>query len=187
MKQILLALFVLCTTLTAAYGQPKMFVNAATVNMRETPSSQASIVLKLHAPAAVTVFDPPLTAKYADNQAVLNEWVQVSYSLDSYSTEVKMWTGWISKKYLIAERDSVKVQVLGPLVTFMPGDPLWPSEVVVSGNNSASIYGKGKSKSARVTSRKPASGHQYQSGPRGGCFYYNSSGNKVYVDRSLCN
>lgn len=26
----------------------------------------------------------------------------------------------------------------------------------------------------------------YIEGPRGGCYYYNASGNKVYVDRSLC-
>ena len=27
----------------------------------------------------------------------------------------------------------------------------------------------------------------YHSGPRGGCYYYNSSGHKQYVDRSYCN
>lgn len=27
---------------------------------------------------------------------------------------------------------------------------------------------------------------QYIRGPRGGCFYYNSNGNKTYVDRGLC-
>lgn len=28
---------------------------------------------------------------------------------------------------------------------------------------------------------------QYIRGPRGGCYYINSNGNKTYVDRSLCN
>ena len=31
------------------------------------------------------------------------------------------------------------------------------------------------------------SGGGYIRGPRGGCFYYTSSGRKQYVDRSLCN
>lgn len=31
------------------------------------------------------------------------------------------------------------------------------------------------------------SGRSYIRGPRGGCYYYSSSGRKVYVDRSLCN
>ena len=30
-------------------------------------------------------------------------------------------------------------------------------------------------------------GHTLYSGPQGGCYYYNSSGNKTYVDRSNCN
>ena len=30
-------------------------------------------------------------------------------------------------------------------------------------------------------------GKVYIRGPRGGCYYYSSSGRKVYVDRSLCN
>lgn len=30
-------------------------------------------------------------------------------------------------------------------------------------------------------------GHQLYVGPRGGCYYYNSSGNKEYVPRSECN
>lgn len=30
-------------------------------------------------------------------------------------------------------------------------------------------------------------GHQLYTGPKGGCYYYNSSGNKTYVDKSNCN
>lgn len=30
-------------------------------------------------------------------------------------------------------------------------------------------------------------GKQLYTGPKGGCYYYNSSGNKTYVDRSECN
>ncbi len=30
-------------------------------------------------------------------------------------------------------------------------------------------------------------GKQLYTGPRGGCYYYNSNGNKTYVDRSECN
>ncbi len=33
----------------------------------------------------------------------------------------------------------------------------------------------------------PTRYRQYIRGPRGGCYYISSSGNKVYVDRSLCN
>jgi hypothetical protein len=30
-------------------------------------------------------------------------------------------------------------------------------------------------------------GHPLWTGPQGGCYYYNSNGNKSYVDRSNCN
>lgn len=44
------------------------------------------------------------------------------------------------------------------------------------------------SSSGRSTSRSTRSkSSQYIRGPRGGCYYINSNGNKTYVDRSLCN
>lgn len=35
--------------------------------------------------------------------------------------------------------------------------------------------------------RKSRSSRTYYTGPRGGCYYINSNGNKTYVDRSFCN
>jgi hypothetical protein len=45
-----------------------------------------------------------------------------------------------------------------------------------------------KKKSVKTTStpRKSASSRRYYLGPRGGCYYLTASGNKQYVDRSLC-
>jgi hypothetical protein len=39
----------------------------------------------------------------------------------------------------------------------------------------------------RPTTKKADQSHSYIKGPRGGCYYLNSKGNKTYVDRSLCN
>jgi uncharacterized protein YgiM (DUF1202 family) len=36
-------------------------------------------------------------------------------------------------------------------------------------------------------SRRSNGGRVYHTGPRGGCYYINGSGNKQYVDRSICN
>ena len=33
---------------------------------------------------------------------------------------------------------------------------------------------------------KPTTYRNYITGPRGGCYYINSNGNKTYVDRSMC-
>jgi hypothetical protein len=35
-------------------------------------------------------------------------------------------------------------------------------------------------------SRRRSSSREYIRGPRGGCYYINSNGNKTYVDRSMC-
>jgi hypothetical protein len=37
------------------------------------------------------------------------------------------------------------------------------------------------------TKSRQSSDRTYIRGPRGGCYYLNSNGNKTYVDRSLCN
>lgn len=41
--------------------------------------------------------------------------------------------------------------------------------------------------STKHTSYTPKTSKTYYKGPRGGCYYYSSSGKKVYVDRGLCN
>ena len=37
-----------------------------------------------------------------------------------------------------------------------------------------------------VTNCGDYNGHTLHKGPKGGCYYINSSGNKEYVERSLC-
>ena len=54
----------------------------------------------------------------------------------------------------------------------------------------ASGYGgpSGGTRSSGSTGpRRSSGGRTLHRGPRGGCYYINSNGNKTYVDRSLCN
>ncbi|MEM1336883.1 MAG: hypothetical protein AAGF96_03990 [Bacteroidota bacterium] len=44
-----------------------------------------------------------------------------------------------------------------------------------------------KSRSSSYNTKKYRSSRTYYRGPRGGCYYINSNGNKTYVARSLCN
>ena len=41
-------------------------------------------------------------------------------------------------------------------------------------------------RSTPAVNRSSPGGYLYRWGPRGGCFYINSSGNKIYVDHSYC-
>ncbi|HMT07862.1 MAG TPA: nuclear transport factor 2 family protein [Pyrinomonadaceae bacterium] len=55
----------------------------------------------------------------------------------------------------------------------------WQSTVVPSADS--------KPKAATLTSSgTTTTGRIYQKGPRGGCYYLNSSGTKVYVEKSFC-
>lgn len=44
-----------------------------------------------------------------------------------------------------------------------------------------------KEKDTYIQKRSNGYSRTYYRGPRGGCYYINSNGNKTYVDRSLCN
>ncbi len=54
----------------------------------------------------------------------------------------------------------------------------WQSTVVPNADT--------KPKSATLASPSSTTGRTYQKGPRGGCYYLNSSGSKVYVDKAFC-
>ncbi len=59
--------------------------------------------------------------------------------------------------------------------------------VTKTNTSSASLTKKSKTISSSVrSSRTSSSYNNYYLGPRGGCYYINSNGNKTYVDRSYC-
>jgi endonuclease YncB( thermonuclease family) len=49
------------------------------------------------------------------------------------------------------------------------------------------VQSEGEIFPVKPTEKKDSSGRTYIKGSRGGCYYLNSSGKKVYVDRELCN
>lgn len=66
----------------------------------------------------------------------------------------------------------------------------WQSTIVPKADPTSSTDPKAAtSTAATLISPKPTtstSGRNYQKGPRGGCYYLNSSGSKVYVDHKFC-
>lgn len=55
------------------------------------------------------------------------------------------------------------------------------------GNSPRPARPRSGSAGSDVSGSRSGSGRTYIRGPRGGCYYYSSSGRKIYVDRSLCN
>lgn len=61
-----------------------------------------------------------------------------------------------------------------------------PSPSISSGSENTKTSSEAKTKVSSPKARSTTS-RSYFRGPRGGCYYYSSSGKKVYVDKSLCN
>jgi hypothetical protein len=71
-----------------------------------------------------------------------------------------------------------------PKTKITPGDDVQED---FSGNNSRTKKQTGGALNLSKGNQKPiTSGNEYITGPRGGCYYMNSRGNKTYVDHSFC-
>lgn len=65
----------------------------------------------------------------------------------------------------------------------------WVSTQYLTGNQpkAKTKASSGKSATKQPAARlKPGSYRKYYRGKRGGCYYFSASGNRVYVERSLC-
>lgn len=65
--------------------------------------------------------------------------------------------------------------------------PTPPTSGIPSTSTSPSRTYSAPAASTSVTNSGSSSQRKYYTGPKGGCYYYSSSGKKVYVDRSYCN
>jgi len=87
-------------------------------------------------------------------------------------------------RVLDAEADWYVVRI-GDVVGWMPSVSLSVSPSG-SSNSVNSKSSKLMESSTQRSSGSSSSGRVYTRGPRGGCYYYNASGRKVYVDHSFC-
>jgi hypothetical protein len=74
-----------------------MYVNAANLPLRGKPVATSPAMLKLGAKSRVDVLEPVKPGA----------WAQVMFS--PYPGADLTWAGWVESKYLVAQRDSVKL------------------------------------------------------------------------------
>ena len=182
MKNLILS-FLLTINLLPVFGQEYRVINAVNLNLREFPEPNAQVYLVLHAPCKVELVEPE--DYYKSNPTVLRQWANVKFDNGEES-----WTGWVARRYLVASVAKVSVALAdttNPTALYTEPDSRKGSAGFIQINDKKYYNNGTTSSSDRQKSRLPTSGHNFQRGPRGGCFYYNARGNKVYVDRSLCN
>ena len=83
---------------------------------------------------------------------------------------------WIEKNNSISEFIKTQIADRKSVSNTNDNSPSYSSSLKSSNSNNSTY----KTKSHR-------SSRTYYRGPRGGCYYINSNGNKTYVSRSLCN
>jgi len=186
MKKVSIIALLLCISFQFAVAQTK-YVSASKLRLRAEPSTKAKILDKLYRGEKVTIITTISNS----------EWVEVE-------TE-RYQVGFVHAKYLVEERPNTYNTV------YLSSGKSYASSI--SGNSYASTsrksYSGGRryntsgkyttSKKKRKKSKKrnysnTSDGYKlkyqtyrkYRRGPRGGCYYINSNGNKTYVDRDYC-
>lgn len=116
----------------------------------------------------------------------------------------RLYTGAAGDEYVY--RDSDLLRADPPLPVLPPADPPRPQRQLHVGPRGGCYYlGDGGDKTyvdrsecngiaqplvapgaSGGSSRRSGGGRELHIGPRGGCYYINSNGNKTYVDRSQC-
>ncbi len=173
----------LCTV-----AQEYLYVNTDNLILRDRPEKKYIVFAILHAPCQVKV--ERYEDGYKDDKAVKDKFYQVSIAyIDSESGIHHHIGGWVMKKYMVTSQEKVTVpgadkrlainasQLL--LERYMGDDAYNPNH----GNSLEFLPPKYKGGEKEPEVFKKV----FRTGPRGGCYYMNRSGNKVYVKDKYCN
>jgi len=134
------------------------------------PTIQSLVVGRIHRLSYVKAFE-------VDNKP---DWTEISFG--EYDGK---YTGYVLGKYVAEDwdeltptaQDSVSL-MNGPNYNFLP------NEANIKKARQAEL--EAQVKRSMISAPKSGSGRKYILGPRGGCYFINSHGNKEYVDRSYC-
>ena len=151
------------------------------VPLQDAPGNgQMPIALLSSGDSVQVLLSQPVVAHMT--KATMQQYVFVSHASEQ---------GWVMRTALVGSRDSVAAKSPATL-TAQPASsagsyvPVTEAKRPYSaGGNTVRVTGTGARKPNYATPRT-SSARNYYTGPRGGCYYLNSSGNKVYVAHSFC-
>ncbi len=99
--------------------------------------------------------------------------------------ETHCYFGWVAKRYLTYDTLMVANRKNGPAFTVAPLIPYGGGKEHNPNKDNRRNYPAGR---YRGGDPQPAPWvKKYESGSRGGCYYWNANGRKVYVDKKFCN
>lgn len=146
------------------------WINHDSINVRSKPNTQSLIVGQIHRLSYVKAFE-------VDGKP---DWAEISFG--EYEGK---YTGFVLGKYIADDWDELAATaedsvtlISGPNYNFAPNSANLAKARQAEMAQQLKVAAPAKSGSR--------SGRKYILGPRGGCYFINSHGNKEYVDRSYC-
>jgi len=175
----LLLLFLLAAS--SAFGQEFVYVNTTNLLLRDRPEKEYNVFDVLHAPCRLKVL--PYSDSYKRNKTITGRFYYVVLSMQNEETKRSYNSyGWVQKQYVVNGRDKItarftdSTQTVSFTITPLSDDPR---------NLNYRSYPYPKYKGGEKTFAA-AFKRKYKKGPRGGCYYINAKGRKVYVDSKMC-
>lgn len=142
------------------------FVNKASLELKEKASAKSATIAKVNGGTYIKVWEIDEKTGYAqvgleglDGYVLYADLVEYPEELDFAGADIELYK---RERYFSYSRNQAYF------------DKIYKAEEA----KAAAIE--------RQQSRSGGGGRTYHTGPRGGCYYINSNGNKQYVDRSLC-
>ncbi len=166
-----------------AHAQEVRFSRYNQLPLQEMPGNGQPAIARLSAGDSVEVLSQPGAVAHV-SQSTVQQYVFVRHAATQ---------GWVARQALVGSRDSVAM----PTVVAVPSPPASDGTAryvpvteaarpySAAGKN-VRVTGTGASKPNYAKHRTSSTSRSYYTGPRGGCYYINSSGRKEYVDRSNC-
>ena len=179
-----LTLVFLCAFSVTGHGQGVVYVNTDNLIMRDRPEKQYFVVAIVHAPCRLDI--EPWDVGYDNDKTVIANFLKVSFSYESNGIH-HLIAGWVARKYLVPDLAKVTVHGLNtrsqtidpvPLITYSGDFEHNPNRE--NARDFLPPKYKGGEKQPGIARRV------YHKGPRGGCYYINGKGHKVYVDKKRC-
>ena len=179
-----LRLLILCMLPLATFCHDFVFVNTDNLILRDRPENEYMVFAILHAPCKLKV--EPYDLYYEHNKVIQGKFYRASFSYIDSRKYHHYVVGWVDKRYVVSSIDRVTVKGINKTLELNESevsiDPQDYEGDIVHFNYKQFPGPKYK---GGVTA--PAiSGKTYHIGPKGGCYYFNKQGTKIYVDKSFC-
>ena len=181
-----LLIFFLLLKLIPVSGQEYMYVNTDNLILRDRPERVYNVFAILHAPSRLKI--EPYEDGYKNDRAVTGKFYRVSISYKDERGIGHYSSGWVVKKYLVRELDSVTMPGADKSLDLLSSEPLFEpymgDDKHNPNNGNAGRFRAPVFKGGEVQPMPVK--RVYHTGSRDGCYYMGSKGKKVYVDSKYC-